>query len=70
MVQKDSCLVVLFYDVLSFYKEEIVVLNEIRLTNTPGVEILQASWHPTVGNIFTECKSDGTLGEICDIVYL
>ncbi|XP_044751181.1 nuclear pore complex protein Nup214-like isoform X2 [Coccinella septempunctata] len=62
IVEKDNCLLGLFYDVLSFYKEEVVVLNEVRLTCTPGLEILQANWHPTINNIFTECKSDGTLG--------
>ncbi|XP_045472891.1 nuclear pore complex protein Nup214 [Harmonia axyridis] len=62
VLEKDSCLTVLFYDILSFYKENIVLLNEVKLTNTSGLNIVQANWHPTINNIFTEIKSDGTLG--------
>ncbi|KAL3283257.1 hypothetical protein HHI36_006405 [Cryptolaemus montrouzieri] len=62
IVEKENCLLVLFYDVQSFLKQNITLLNEVRLSTTPGLKILDAGWHPTIDTIFTECKADGTLG--------
>ncbi|CAH1186741.1 unnamed protein product [Phyllotreta striolata] len=62
VIEKDSCPIVLFYEVLSFYKKNINVINEVRLSSTPGVHVTEINWNPAVPNIFTASKSDGSLG--------
>nr|XP_023012697.1 nuclear pore complex protein Nup214 [Leptinotarsa decemlineata] len=62
VVQKDVCLVVIFHDVLSFYKQTVSVIKELRLSSTPGVTVLEVNWNPALPSIFTACKSDGTFG--------
>lgn len=37
-------------------------MREIRLSTTPGVNILETNWNPTISTIFTACKADGSLG--------
>ncbi|KAK9879386.1 hypothetical protein WA026_006456 [Henosepilachna vigintioctopunctata] len=62
VIERDNCPVVILYDVKSFLSHNITILNEIRLSTTQGVKILAANWHPTVATIFTDCKTDGSLG--------
>lgn len=62
VIEKDQCPVVLFYDVLSFLKNDIKVLREVRLSSTPNVYVKEVNWNPSIPGIFTACKSDGSLG--------
>lgn len=34
----------------------------MRLSATPGINITEIGWNPTLPAIFTACKSDGSLG--------
>lgn len=38
------------------------VIREIRLSATPGVGVLETCWNPAIPNVYTACKSDGSLG--------
>ncbi|KAG5897453.1 hypothetical protein JTB14_002714 [Gonioctena quinquepunctata] len=62
VVEKDTCPTVIFYDVLSFYKQTPVIIREVRLSVNPGVRVSEVNWNPALPLIFTACKSDGTLG--------
>ncbi|CAG9813932.1 unnamed protein product [Phaedon cochleariae] len=62
VVETDKCPTVIFYDLLSFYKQNIVVIKEVRLSATPEVTVSEVAWNPALPPIFTACKSDGTLG--------
>lgn len=62
VIQRDLCPVVIFYDVLSFYKNGISIIREVRLSATPGTYVTEVNWNPSLPGIFTACKSDGTLG--------
>ncbi|XP_018325746.1 nuclear pore complex protein Nup214 isoform X2 [Agrilus planipennis] len=62
VVKKDDCPVCLFYDVCSFVKNDILVVNEVRLSASPNVSITDVSWNPAIPGIFSACKNDGTLG--------
>lgn len=62
VVKKDQCPIVIFYEVLSFLRQSIKVIKEIRLSSTPNVYVREINWNPSLPAIFTACKSDGTLG--------
>uniref|UniRef100_A0A6P7FM32 Nuclear pore complex protein Nup214 n=1 Tax=Diabrotica virgifera virgifera TaxID=50390 RepID=A0A6P7FM32_DIAVI len=62
VIQRDNCPVVIFYDVLSFYKQNVVVVKEVRLSATPGTFITEVGWNPAIPGIFTACKNDKILG--------
>ncbi|XP_050302010.1 nuclear pore complex protein Nup214 isoform X2 [Anthonomus grandis grandis] len=62
IIEKDSCPVVIFYDVLSFLSQNVKVLQELRLSSTPNVFIREINWNPSLPMVFTACKSDNTLG--------
>ncbi|KAJ8958878.1 hypothetical protein NQ318_019645 [Aromia moschata] len=62
VIEKDKCSTVIFYDVLSFLRQNVTVIKEARLSPTPGVYITETNWNPSLPPIFTACKSDGTLG--------
>ncbi|KAJ8926734.1 hypothetical protein NQ314_020851 [Rhamnusium bicolor] len=62
VIEKDKCPAVVFYDVLSFLKQNVTVIKEARLSSTPGICVTEINWNPALPPIFTACKSDGTLG--------
>lgn len=62
VAEKSGCSWVVFYDVKSFWRRDISVISEVRLSATPGVQIVEAKWNPTIMQCFTACKSDGSLG--------
>nr|CAH7723711.1 unnamed protein product [Callosobruchus chinensis] len=62
VLEKDNCPTVVFYDVLSFYKQNVAVIKEIRLSATPGTLISEVGWNPALPGVFTACKKDGSLG--------
>ncbi|VEN45359.1 unnamed protein product, partial [Callosobruchus maculatus] len=62
VLEKDNCPTVVFYDVLSFYKQNVAIIKEIRLSATPGTLISQVGWNPALPGVFTACKKDGSLG--------
>ncbi|XP_017772452.1 PREDICTED: nuclear pore complex protein DDB_G0274915-like [Nicrophorus vespilloides] len=61
VVERDGCATAIIYDVLSFLKQSIFIIKEIRLSPTPNVKVLQTDWNPAIPDIFTACKSDGSL---------
>ncbi|KAK4879776.1 hypothetical protein RN001_007922 [Aquatica leii] len=62
VVEKNGCMVAIIYDVLSFFRKDISIVQEVRLSTSPGVDVVETTWNPTLPNVFTACKSDGTLG--------
>ncbi|XP_031345632.1 nuclear pore complex protein Nup214-like isoform X2 [Photinus pyralis] len=62
VVEKNGSPFALIYETASFMKQTAVITQEIRLSTTPGVCVTQSMWNPTIPNIFTACKSDGTVG--------
>ncbi|RZC32550.1 nuclear pore complex protein Nup214, partial [Asbolus verrucosus] len=62
VIERNSCPCAIFYDVKSFWQQNIAQLAELRLSATPGVHVLEINWNPALAAIFTACKSDGTLG--------
>lgn len=62
VTERDNCPSVIFYDVLSFLKQNIAIIKEVRLSSTPGTYVKEIGWNPALPLIFTACKSDGTLG--------
>ncbi|XP_022901853.2 nuclear pore complex protein Nup214 [Onthophagus taurus] len=62
IVEKDGCVKAVIYDVVSFLKQNVVILQEIRLSTTPGVNILDICWNPGVPSMLAVCKDDGSLG--------
>ncbi|XP_056648879.1 nuclear pore complex protein DDB_G0274915 isoform X1 [Diorhabda sublineata] len=62
VVQRDNCPIGIFYDVLSFYKNDISIIREVRLSATPGIYVTEVNWNPSLPGMFTACKSDGSLG--------
>lgn len=45
------------------------VIQEIRLSATAGVFVVEVSWNPTIPGVLTVCKSDGSLGNVCDFLH-
>ncbi|KAF5284867.1 hypothetical protein FQR65_LT13383 [Abscondita terminalis] len=62
VTEKNACTSAIIYDVSSFLKKDVIIVQEIRLSASPGVETVESTWNPTLPNVFTACKSDGTLG--------
>lgn len=62
VIEQDKCPVALFYDVLSFYKQQIQLLNSARLSSNPGTFVTEVNWNPALPTFFTVCKSDGSIG--------
>lgn len=50
------------FSILSFDFQALHVVQEIRLSPTPGVAIISVAWNPSISTMFTVCKSDGSLG--------
>ncbi|KAF5288978.1 hypothetical protein FQA39_LY03857 [Lamprigera yunnana] len=62
VIEKNQSCVAIIYSVASFLRKDISIIQEIRLSSAPHVTILETTWNPTLPDVFTACKSDGTLG--------
>lgn len=62
VIDKEKCPTVLFYDLLSFLKEDVSIIKELRLSANPAVHVTEINWNPSLPLVFTACKNDGTLG--------
>lgn len=62
VIEQSNCPVAIFFDVLSFYKQNVQVLTTIRLSANPATVVIEVNWNPAMPAIFTACKSDGSLG--------
>lgn len=62
VVEKEKCSTTIFYNVLTFFKENISVIRELRLSANPQTYVSEINWNPSLPSIFTACKSDGSLG--------
>lgn len=62
VVENDQCATVIFYETLSFLRENVKIIKVVRLSATPNVYIREVNWNPSLPNIFTACKSDNSLG--------
>lgn len=62
VVEQDKCPVVIFHEVLSYYKQNVQTLMTLRLSANPGVFVTEINWNPAIPAFFTACKSDGSLG--------
>ncbi|KAK5646454.1 hypothetical protein RI129_004918 [Pyrocoelia pectoralis] len=61
VIEKNACPFALIYEISSFLKQTVVITQEIRLSPS-ATYVKETTWNPTVPNIFTACKSDGTVG--------
>lgn len=62
VVEQGNCPVVIFYDVLSFYKQNVHTITTVRLSANPGTLVTEVNWNPALPGYFTACKGDGSLG--------
>lgn len=60
VIESNNVPVVLFYDVLSFLKQNIQPLTQFNLSNS-AVKVTDLNWNPSLPQVFTACKSDGSL---------
>lgn len=62
VIEQNNCPVAIFFDVLSYYKENVQTLTSVRLSANPGTFVTEINWNPSIPTFFTACKSDGSLG--------
>ncbi|GJQ67605.1 putative nuclear pore complex protein [Trypoxylus dichotomus] len=61
VVIKDDCVKAVIYDIASFLQENIRIYQEVRLSHSSDVNIVETIWNPTISSFCAVCRSDGSL---------